>query len=216
MKLIRILVAEDSNLLRHLLARQLSIEPDFEIVGEVKNGQEALTEAERLRPDVVLMDLDMPVVNGLQATLLIQNRLPQTRVVLLTAHEELANFGQLIGAVRCLKKSCTPSELATCIREVATVSEDGDAAENQNLHEAVARIAIRAALTDRERRVLQKLVATTLSIQQIAAALEQETGETVTESAVKHTTDRVMRKLGIEPRTRPALIRKVLADSILE
>ncbi|MCA1597391.1 MAG: response regulator, partial [Chloroflexi bacterium] len=73
---IKVVVAEDSNLLRSLLVHQLSQEVDIELAGEARNGREAVDLAARIRPDVIIMDLDMPVMNGIQATERITSQQP--------------------------------------------------------------------------------------------------------------------------------------------
>ena len=207
-----ILIADDTTLMRRLLAFQLATESDMKVMGEAKDGQEAIEMALRLRPDVVLMDLDMPRVNGLEATERILSQASHIRVIMLTAHQGMGRLGQLVGAFDCLEKNCTPQELLETIRRARrnasikpTVELGGGA-----YHEIIARIAIRANLTERETRTLEKAVQTQLTFEQVAHALTAETSEKYTVSAVKHALDRVMAKLHIEPRTRVSLVRYVL------
>jgi DNA-binding NarL/FixJ family response regulator len=209
---IRILVAEDQRLMRRLLTTQLSLEPDCTIVGEAVDGREAVQLALKERPDVVLMDLHLPHLNGIQATERIVSQCPDVRVIMVTALEELASIGRVAGAAECLDKSCTPQELIAAVRRVhaARALASFDASNGSDHRPAIEHLSMRASLTPREKTVLERVVTTELTTQQIAAALSRETGEKVTNSAVKHTLQRVMNKLGIEPRTRAALVKRVL------
>jgi len=211
---IRILLAEDETMTRRLLERRLSHEPDLEVVGQADNGRMALELAQQLKPDVLITDLSMPQANGIEVIEKVSARLPATRVILLTAHDELASLGRTSGAVECLSKQCTPEELVAAVRRAHRAprerSADGDA-EGASTHTAtVDRLSARAGLTERERAVLHKAVETELTVYQIATALSAELKETVTHSAVKHALERVMGKLGVEPRTRASLVKFVL------
>lgn len=216
---IRILVADDTTLIRRLLAAQLAREPGFEVVGEAEDGRQAVEMARTQRPDVVLMDLNMPHLNGTEATERILAQQPHVRVILLTAHEDLASLGRLSGAAESLNKSHTPQQIADAIRRVhaaarATAPTNGASpAAASSDHAAAAlieRLAIRFALSAREKTVVEKVVTSDLTNQQIASALSAETETEVTASAVKHTLDRAMTKLRLEPRTRAALVKHVL------
>src|ERR1043165_4763280 len=94
---IRLLVADDHNLFRQGLVSLLRSEPGFEIVGEAVNGKECLQMVLELRPDIVLMDLKMPVMDGVEATRRIIEALPEARIVVLTASEQDQD---LLGAIR--------------------------------------------------------------------------------------------------------------------
>lgn len=209
---IRILIAEDETMMRLLLERRLSNEPDCEVIGTAENGREAVEQALRLKPDVVVMDLNMPSVNGAEAAERILAQQPHTRIVLLTAFDELASLGRALGASECLNKRCTPEQLVAAIRR-AYASAKSPAAEQGppgSHREAVARLALRFGLTDRERAVVEQVVETEFTIHQIASVLSRELEESVTVPAVKHALDRAMTKLKVEPRTRAALVKRVL------
>lgn len=121
MKKIRILLADDHTLLRAGLRTLLSAERDLEVIGEAADGQEAVALAEELRPDVIVMDLAMPVMNGLDATRHITARLPETRVLALTMHAEeqyLLELLQAGGSGYVLKRSAD-TELMEAIRAVS-------------------------------------------------------------------------------------------------
>lgn len=212
MTAIQILIADDETMLRRLLVRRLTYEADFRVIGEAENGKQAIEQALKLRPDVVIMDLNMPVLSGAQATERISTELPATRVIILTSLGDLAPMARYMGASEYLDKGCTPEELIAAIRRVhasrPSQERAGSAAEDHT--NAVELLAVRAGLTDYEKAVLQKVVATDLTVHQIATALSKEEQKTVTDSSVKHALDRVMTKLKVEPRTRAAVVKRVL------
>jgi DNA-binding NarL/FixJ family response regulator len=208
----RVLVADDETMLRRLLVMLLSRETDMELVGEAENGREAVDMALRLKPDVVLMDLNMPQLNGLQAMERIAGQAPQIRVVILTGMGELNSLGKTLGASEWLDKKQAPEDLLRAIRRAVTTPEPAGPREGAlaGYGALVDRLALRADLTDRERAVVRKAVMTELTMNQIAHSLTIETGRKVTYSSVKHALERAMAKLRIEPRTRSALIKRIV------
>jgi DNA-binding NarL/FixJ family response regulator len=209
---ISILIADDTTLMRRLLAQQLNQVADFSVVGEAEDGRAAVEMALRLRPDVIVMDLDMPHLNGIQAVERILGQYPHISVVLLTAHSGLAPIGRFSGVSECLVKDCTPEQLVAAIRRAraARALKKASQADENGYHAAVALLAMRAGLTDRERAVFEKALNTELTIEQIAAVLSEHATARVTLSSVKHALDRAITKLRIEPRTRAALVKHVL------
>src|SRR5438105_15358061 len=119
----RILVVDDETLLRGLLVQRLSLEADLEVVGEAVNGRAAVELAARLRPDVVLMDLSMPVLDGAQATERIVARYPHIQVIILTALRELPHAGKPWGAFDSRNKGCSLRELSQVIRRPQTAGQ---------------------------------------------------------------------------------------------
>jgi len=117
---IRILLAEDQTLLRHGLRTILDLEPGLEVVGEAPDGEAAVREAMRLHPDIVLMDIQMPVRNGVEATALIAAALPGTRVIVLTTfdYEEYVFDAVKAGAMGYMLKDVPAPELIDTIRRV--------------------------------------------------------------------------------------------------
>jgi len=116
----RILIADDHGVLRAGLHALLSIEPDLEVVGEAADGREVLRLARELNPDVVLLDLVMPGLGGIEVTRQLKKLLPDTRVLILTVHEDasLASEAMQAGAEGYLIKRAVESELVDAIHAV--------------------------------------------------------------------------------------------------
>lgn len=208
---IRILIADDSTLMRRLLAMQLSQMVGFEVVGEASDGREAIDLVEKLRPDVVLMDLSMPGMNGVKAIERLAGSHPYVKTILLTGHEDLASLGRQAGASEFLNKDCTPEILAATIQRAhaARGHQSNGKSTSSNQVAAIERLSTRAKLSENEKLVFERVVTTDLTIQQIAFAISEERAEPVSNSAVKHTLERVMTKLRMDTRTRPALVKMV-------
>jgi DNA-binding NarL/FixJ family response regulator len=197
----RVLIVEDDALMRAGLRGILEREPDLEVVGEAADGRDAVDHARRTRPEVVLMDIRMPGVDGIAATREVLSALPDTRVMILTTFEQDDYiFGALrAGASGFLLKRTRPEELVAAIHTVAA----GDSLLSPSVtSRVIARMAQRPAvgaeggaerLTTREREVL-RLVARGLSNAEIAAELVIE------ESTVKTHTKRLVGKLGLRDR----------------
>jgi DNA-binding NarL/FixJ family response regulator len=120
MKQITVLLAEDHQIVREGLRSLLEDEPDIKVVGEATNGRQAVQLTRKLRPAVVVMDIAMPLLNGLEATRQIRKDFPSTRVLFLTAHSDDAYVEQVavLGATGFLLKQTSSENLATAIREV--------------------------------------------------------------------------------------------------
>lgn len=115
---VKILIVDDQSLFREGLRTLLSVQPDFEVVGEAANGEEALKLAVQLRPSVILMDLRMPVMDGVTATRRLHEILPQSRVIVLTTFDDDENVfdGLRAGAVGYLLKDVSSEKLFEAIR----------------------------------------------------------------------------------------------------
>jgi two-component system, NarL family, response regulator LiaR len=197
---IRILITDDHGVVRQGLRMFLSLDPDIHVVGEAENGQEALEMARELEPDVVLMDLLMPVMDGIKATRAIRSELPEVEVMALTSVLEGASVTRAVraGAIGYLLKDADAEELHRAIRGAAE-------GRVQLAPEAAARLMREVsapenpeALTERETEVL-KLVARGKSNRQIASELFVE------EKTVKSHVLNILRKLGVQSRTQAAL-----------
>ncbi|MGK7947689.1 MAG: response regulator [Xenococcaceae cyanobacterium] len=118
--MIRILLVDDQALLCEVLKTWLEVEEDFEVLGVAHDGEEAIVQADRLKPDIILMDIDMPKMNGIEATKLISERFPKAKVIFLSAHDDDMYLGKSLraGAKGYLLKNTTAEELASKIRSV--------------------------------------------------------------------------------------------------
>lgn len=169
---IRVLVADDQTAVREGLVALLSVTPTVEVIAEAPNGAAAVTAAETLHPDVVLMDLRMPVMDGVEATRRITQTAPDVRIVVLTTHADDASILQALraGATGYLTKESGRAEIARAIEAAASgqsVLDDGVAA---TLLAAAIEVPAPAELTPREAEVLT-LIAHGRSNTEIAADL---------------------------------------------
>lgn len=197
---IRVLITDDHSVVRQGLTMFLSMDPDLEVVGEASNGAEGVEMAQRLRPDVVLMDLLMPVMDGITAIKRIRETLPDSEVIALTSVLEDAS---VVGAVRAgaigyLLKDTEADELRQAIKAAA-------AGQVQLSPKAAARLVreVRApdspeTLTERETEVL-RLLAQGMSNSEIAREL------IIGEKTVKTHVSNILAKLGVPSRTQAAL-----------
>jgi DNA-binding NarL/FixJ family response regulator len=199
----RVLIADDDDLMRAGLAELLGSDASIDIVGQAASGRQAIERTHRLEPDVVLMDVRMPDIDGIAATAELTRTAPRTRVLILTTFEEDDYiFGGLrAGASGFLLKRTRPEELISAVHTVAA----GDALLSPSVtRRVIARMSSQPApdltrqsgldeLTPREREVLE-LIARGLSNREIAAALVVE------ESTVRSHSKRILAKLGLRDR----------------
>ena len=201
---IRVLLADDHVVLREATAELVDHQPDMKVVGQAGTGQETIAQAQELRPDVVVMDIAMPRVNGLDATRCILAQCPETRVLVLTAHEDAEHVIPLLeaGAIGYLPKTVSLNQLLDAIRATSR----GESV----LPPSVASLVVRhlagarertaeSELTSRELEVL-RLVAQGLTNYQIARQLGLSV-RTV-EAHLTH----VYTKLDVNSRTEAALL----------
>jgi len=198
---IRLVIADDHHLVREGLRSLIVMHPEFEVVGEAGTGCEAVRLARRLRPDLVLMDLIMPELDGIAATALIREELPEVQVLVLTGIDEDRGVVNAVraGAIGYLVKDVTAVELRQAIKAAAEgrVQLSPQAAlwlmREVRVPDQVER------LTTREGDVL-RLLAQGLANKEIAHKLG--IGETTVKSHVRH----VLSKLGVLSRTQAALV----------
>ncbi len=214
MTLIRILLVDDQALFREGLRTLLSAQPDFDVVGEAADGEEALRRAAKLRPSVVLMDLRMPVLDGVAATRRLHVAQPDCRVIALTTFDddEYVFDALRAGAVGYLLKDASSEKLFEAIRAAARGASFLQPSIAAKVVAEFARLADQSpqrtqplieALSDRELQVL-RLVATGATNKEIGAALF------IAEGTVKNHLTNILGKLGVRDRTQAALKAKEL------
>jgi DNA-binding NarL/FixJ family response regulator len=201
---VRILLADDQDLIRTGFRMILGGEPDFEITGEAPDGERAVWEAERLQPDVVLMDVQMPVLDGLEATrrIVTSTAIPATRVLILTTFERDEYIYEALeaGASGFLLKNASPEELIHAVRVVAV----GDALLAPSVTRRVIANMVKprghpelaaqlSRLTDREAEVLRGM-AGGLSNAELADRM------ILGEATIKTHVSRVLMKLNLRDR----------------
>lgn len=205
---IRVVLADDQDLVRSGIAMLLSAQPDVEVVGEARDGLEAVELAHQLLPDVVIMDVNMPNLDGVEATRRIandtfgpdQDTIVKVLILTTSATEETVHNALLAGASGFILKDRAPRALVTALRAVA----DGDAWLDPSVTGyVIANVASRPTvpnpglldrLTQREREVLE-LMAYGLSNAEIAARL------VITEGTVKTHVSRIIMKMDVRDRT---------------
>jgi DNA-binding NarL/FixJ family response regulator len=211
--MIRVLLVDDQTLIRQGIAMLLELEPDLEVVGAVGDGRAAIEAVERLRPDVVLMDVRMPEMDGVTATRELHRRFPDIGVIILTTFDddEYIFEGLKAGARGYLLKDISSEEMAEAVRTVArgealiqpsiarkVVAEFSRLAAGSPPAPERSPLKMPGALTERELDVL-KALARGMSNKEIAAAL------VITEGTVKTHISNILAKLDVRDRTQAVL-----------
>ncbi len=217
MEKIKVMLVDDHAIVRAGLRMLLQAQADIEIVGEVEEGRAAVTKARELMPDVVLMDISLPDIDGFEATQQIKRALPNVAVLALTMHESDEYFFKMLqaGASGYVPKKAAPTDLVTAIR---TVHGGGTflypSVAKALVHDYLNRVAEgggeRASydgLTDREQEVL-KLIADGLSNQEIADKL------TISVKTVERHRANIMGKLNLHSRTE--LVKYAIRKGLIE
>lgn len=220
---IRVLIADDHALLREGLHKVLSMEPDIEVVGEAADGEDVVMQALALRPDVVLMDVNMPQGGGLAATRRIRQELPEVNIIVLTVHDDSEYVAELInaGAKGYILKDVEPARVVEAVRTVSRGEAfippalmtkfiqhlQGTAETAAEGGAAVQRAKGAYQLTERELEVLQ-LIVDGKSNREIADIL------IISEKTVKNHVTNILRKLDLNDRTQAAVfaLRHKLVD----
>jgi DNA-binding NarL/FixJ family response regulator len=208
-QVIRVLLVDDQALIRQGLRSLLDAKPDLQVVGDAENGQIALERVAELHPDVVLMDVRMPVMDGVTATRLIRQQFPQTQVLILTTFDDddYVSRAMQVGARGYLLKDTLSEELAQAIRAV----HQGYTQMGPGLFEKILSATVATppeesfvlpselmSLTQREQEVL-RLIASGASNREIAAALY------ISERTVKNHITSILSQLGLRDRTQAAV-----------
>ena len=197
----RVLLADDHTMLRQSLRRALT-ENGLDVVGEAGDGEDAARLAIELQPDVVLMDVSMPVLDGVEATRVIRDRAPSVQVVILTMHADKGVLDRAIraGAVGYLVKDCTMEEVVRTVQQAAS----GETSLSAELAEAMLAEAVQPAesiITKREEEVLQ-LIADGCSTPEVAQQLF------ISQKTMKNHLAAIYQKLDSRDRTQ-AVVRAV-------
>ena len=215
--MIKVLLVDDQTLIRQGIRLLLEIEPDIRVVGQAADGRAALEQVETLHPDVVLMDVRMPEMDGVAATRELSARFPEVKVIILTTFEddETVFDGLKAGARGYLLKDISSEEMAQAVRKVAAgealiqsritrkvlaeFSRLATATDRQSSSKnGAASDVLPVPLTEREQEVLQAL-ARGLSNREIAGQL------VITEGTVKNHVSSLIDKLGVRDRTQAVL-----------
>lgn len=197
---IRILIVDDHGIIRQGLRLYLELDPELMVVGEATNGIEALKLVETLRPDVVLMDILMPLMDGLEATQAIRQEFPDTEVIILTSVVDENIISQCIraGASGYLLKDTRSEELCSAIHAAVEGQIQLSKQIALKLAEDGEELEVMPSLTSREEDVL-KLVAQGFSNKEICLALN------ITEKTVKAHVGNIFRKINVNSRTQATL-----------
>jgi DNA-binding NarL/FixJ family response regulator len=197
---IHVLIVDDHSVVRRGLRMFLEDDPEIEIVGEARDGAEAVAQAQALKPDVVLMDLLMPVMDGIAATGVIRQQLPDTEVIALTSVLEDASVTGAVnaGAIGYLLKDTRSDELCRAIKAAAAGQVQLSPGAAARLLREVRGPDSPEALTARETDVL-RLLAEGKANRQIGADLS------IGENTVRTHVSNILAKLGVRSRTQAAL-----------
>lgn len=201
---IRVLIADDHHVVRRGLVFFLKTQKDIEIVGEAKNGEEAVELAKKLQPDIVLMDLVMPVMDGIEATREIKKSVPNVEILMLTSFSDQEHVIPAIeaGAAGYQLKDIEPDELVEAIRRTVRGEKTLHPKATTHLFQRFTQKDTKedpfSVLTNREKEVLQE-IAKGKSNKEIAASLF------ITEKTVKSHVSHILAKLNVADRTQAAL-----------
>ena len=214
MRLIQVMLVDDHPLFREGLVRVLGAEEDISVVSALSDGGEALEKAKELRPDVILMDVNLPSLNGIQATREIKQIVPRVAIIILTAYhdeeqlQQAANAGasayfskdvmpgDLVAAVRCVSQGQNLLPVAAKdVRAFCSTAGSGGPGDTEGADEPDDKFV---PLSNREMEILQ-LVARGYSNKEIASSLS------ISRQTVKNHMTAILRKLTVEDRTQAAL-----------
>ncbi len=218
-KSINVLLADDHTILRQGLRSLLESEQDINVVGEAENGQQAVTMARNLRPTVVVMDIAMPIMNGMQATRIIKKKYPETKIIILSMYTDEDFVTQVVqlGASGYLVKQTAATDLINAIREVTQGNAYFSPSISRLIAEKLKQVNdnktkhhLLYALTTREEEVLQ-LISEGKSNKDISIHLD------ISIKTVEKHREHIMRKLDIHDvagLTRYAFSRGIISGTV--
>lgn len=202
--MIRLLLADDQEMFRQGLASLLSLKSDLAIVGEASNGKEAIALAESLQPDIILMDVRMPICNGVEATKVIHQRFPWIKILVLTTFDNDEYVWQSLeaGALSYLLKSTSSDDVVTALRSLNRGQSQLDSAIAQKvfarLKPLTQKVDYQSLFSNRELAVL-RLLGQGKSNKEIAKSLH------LSEGTVRNHLSNIFCKLDVRDRTQAAL-----------
>ena len=192
---IRILLVEDHQVVREGLRRMLQMEPDLQVVGEAAGGEEGLALLATLEPDIVIADIKMPGMDGIEFTRRAKQQSPTCNVVVLTLYDEFLSTALEAGAVGYLRKDVRREELVQAVRSVAEGHSPVQVTlERQHLSTLAAGPRRDLQLSEQEQSVL-RLIASGVTIKEMASQLS------FSEATIKRTLRRVYEKMGVRNRS---------------
>lgn len=203
---IRLLLVDDEDIIRYGLNAILQCEPAIDIVGEARNGQEAVAQAKQLQPDIVLMDIGMPIMDGVTATGKICQTVPDVKVLILTTSTEDSHLHHALqqGAAGYLLKNVPPEDFIHIIQSTHKGYMQFDPAMGQKLHQQLKPPTSDKTLSDwkgitpREQEVLQ-LIAEGANNREISQKLH------IAEKTVKNHVSNILNRVGLRDRTQLAI-----------
>lgn len=207
--MIRVLLVDDQSIVREGIRSMLSLEPDIQVVGEAENGAQAVTQVRRLMPDIVLMDVRMPGMDGLTALARLKQFAPRTSVIMLTLYDNTDYLFQAIssGAAGYILKDASRDEL---VRAVRIIAEGGAIIAPSLMPELLRRMGqMRPSLAVSAPPLVEKLSERELEVLRLVA--EGQTNQEIAEklilspTTVKTHVQNILQKLGVSDRTQAAV-----------
>lgn len=206
-KKIKLLIADDQPLMRDGLVSILEVQPNLEVVGAVTNGQEAVEQVALLKPDVVLMDIRMPVMDGIKATEIIHREFPTCQILMLTTFddEDLIVQAVLAGAIGYLLKTIPADELGRAIQAAHHGIYQFDGAVGAVVVERLASRTKRDQLTDLSKRLTERQIEVLRLVARGATNKEIAYTLSISEGTVKNYISSILNELNLRDRTQAAI-----------
>jgi len=209
LKGIKVLIADDHRIVREGLVAILKTKKGIELAGEATNGIEAIAMAKRLKPDVILMDISMPKMNGIKATLLIKEVLPQIGIIAITMHDDEATILELVraGVDGYLLKDSESSEIVEAIR---TIHKGGSALNPQIAKKVLGELARtpperKKGKTQRPYRLSEREIAVLQEVARGKSNKEIASGLKLSEKTIKNHLRSIFSKMEVSDRTQAAM-----------